>query len=120
METPDSLISLAFGAAQALAAPVTIDMIKEQMGRVAPRVAGPEFDILNLPAQHMVDRPTEWARVFRAKLVEALDFYDVPPLRRAPAIGFALQKTIEAGRRTLDALIAARIVLQAQRAPLRC
>jgi hypothetical protein len=110
VESQDSPISLAFGAAQELGAPVTMDMINEEMGKVASRVGGPDFESLDLPAEHMVDRPTEWARVFRVKLAEALDLYDVPPMRRATALGYALQKAIDAGG--LDPLIAARIVLQ--------
>jgi hypothetical protein len=82
------------------------------MGRVASRVGGAEFERLDLPARHMVDRPSEWARVFGPRLVEALDLYDVPPLRRATALGYALQKAIDAGRQSLDPLIAARIALQ--------
>lgn len=112
VESPDSLISLAFGIAQSLGAPVTMAMITEEMGKVASRIGGPDFESLDLPAEHMVDRPTEWVRVFRPKLAEALDLYDVPPMRRATALGYALQKAIDAGKQTLDPLIAARIVLQ--------
>jgi hypothetical protein len=112
VESADSLISLAFGAAQALGAPVTMAMIEEEMRSVASRVGGPEFERLDLPARHMVDRPSEWARVFCARLVEALDLYGVPPLRRATALGYALQKAIDAGRQSLDPLMAAKIALQ--------
>jgi hypothetical protein len=112
VESKDSLISLAFGAAQARGAAVTMAMIGEEMGNVASRVGGPDFESLDLPAEHMVDRPTEWARLFRPKLAGALDLYDVPPMRRATALGYALQKAIDAGSQTLDPLIAARIVLQ--------
>lgn len=112
VEAPDSVISLAFGAAQALGAPVTMTMIHEEMRKVASRVGGADFENLDLPPKHMVDRPTEWARVFRAKLAEALDLYDVPPMRRATALGYALQKAIDAGKQSLDPLVAAQIVLQ--------
>lgn len=112
VESQDSVISLAFGAAQALGAPVTMDMISEEMRKVASRVGGTDFESLDLPPKHMVDRPTEWARVFRAKLAEALDLYDVPPMRRATALGYALQKAIEVGKQSLDPFIAAQIVLQ--------
>ena len=112
VESQDSLISLAFGAAQARGAPVTMEMIHEEMGKVASRVGGPDFENLDLPPEHMVDRPSEWVRVFRPKLTEALDLYDVPPMRRATTLGYALQKAIDAGSQTLDPLIAARIVLQ--------
>jgi hypothetical protein len=112
VESPDSVISLAFGAAKALGAPVTMTMILEEMRKVASRVGGADFESLNLPKEHMVDRPTEWVRVFRAKLVEALDLYDVLPMRRATALGYALQKAIDAGKQCLDPLVAAQIALQ--------
>ncbi len=111
-ESSDSVISLAFGAAQALGAPVTVKMIGDEMAKVAKRVGGPDFETLDLPPEHMTDRPTEWARVFRAKLAEALDLYEVPPMRRACAIGYAIQKAMNAGRDTLDPMMAAQIVLQ--------
>ncbi len=111
-ESSDSVISLAFGAAQALGAPVTVEMIGDEMAKVAKRVGGPDFETLDLPPEHMTDRPTEWARVFRAKLAEALDLYEVPPMRRACAIGYAIQKAMNAGRDTLDPMMAAQIVLQ--------
>jgi hypothetical protein len=111
VESADSVISLAFGAAQARGGPVTMSMITDEMSKVASRIGGPDFETLDLPPEHMVDRPTEWARVFRPKLAEALDLYDVPPMRRAAALGYALQKAIGAPH-NLDALIAARIVLQ--------
>jgi hypothetical protein len=112
LESPDSLLSLAFGAAQALGAPVTLEMIHHEMGTVASRAGTPEFETLDLPEQHKIDRPSEWARAFTTKIVEALDLYEVPPLRRATAIGYALQKAIDMGKESLDPLVAARIVLQ--------
>lgn len=112
IESQDSLLSLAFGAAQALGAPVTMEMIHDEMRLVASRVGGPEFEVLDLPPNHMVDRPTEWARVFTPKLIEALDLYDVPPLRRATAIGYAITKAMDVAKGTIDPLLAARIVLQ--------
>jgi hypothetical protein len=112
LESSDSLLSLAFGAAQALGAPVTLEMMQNEVKKVASRVGGPDFEALELPAQHMVDRPTEWAKLFGPKIVEALDTYEVPPMKRATAIGYAIQKAMNAGRENLDPLIAAQIVLQ--------
>lgn len=111
-ESSDSVISLAFGAAQALGARVTVEMIGDEMAKVAKRVGGPDFETLDLPPGHMTDRPTEWARVFRAKLSEALDLYEVPPMRRACALGYAIQKAMDAGRDSIDPMMAAQIVLQ--------
>lgn len=112
IESQESLLSLAFGAAQALGAPVTMDMIFEEMRVVATRVGGPDFETLDLPEQHKVDRPTEWVRVFTPNIVKALDLYDVPPMRRATAIGYAIQKAMEAGKANLDPMLSAKIVLQ--------
>jgi hypothetical protein len=112
IESQDSLLSLAFGAAQALGAPVTMEMIHDEMRLVASRVGGPEFEVLDLPPNNMVDKPTEWARVFTPKMIEALDLYDVPPLRRATAIGYAISKAMDVAEGTIDPLLAAKIVLQ--------
>ncbi len=112
LESEDSLLSLAFGAAQALGAPVTMAMIEDELKRVASIVGSATFEELDLPSQHMVDRPTEWARVFGTKILEALDLYRVPPMRRATAIGYAIQKAFDAWAQNLDPFIAAKIVLQ--------
>jgi len=112
VESPDSVISLAFGAAQSLGAPVTMEMIHDEMRKVAGSVGGPEFEQLDLPPEHMVDRPTEWARVFIPKIMEPLDLYEVPPMRRATAIGYAIQKAMDVSKGTIDPMLAARIVLQ--------
>ena len=111
-ESEDSLISLAFGAAQGLGAAVTLEMIHAEMKLVASRVGAAEFEMLDLPEAHWVDKPSNWARHFTPRIVEALDTYRVPPMRRATAIGYAIQKVIDAGKSTLDPLTAARIVLQ--------
>jgi hypothetical protein len=119
LESADSLLSLTFGAAQHLGAPVTMEMIHEEMKKVASSAGGAEYEVLDLPAANMVDKPSEWVRGFNAKIVEALDLYEVPPLRRATAIGYTIQKALEMGQRAaatghadLDPLTAARIVLQ--------
>jgi hypothetical protein len=112
IESSHALLSLAFGAAQSLGAPVTMEMIHDEMRRVAGTVGGPDFEKLDLPPEHMVDRPTEWARVFTPKIVEALDLYDVPPMKRATAIGYALYRAVEASKDNIGPLLAARIALQ--------
>lgn len=112
VESADSLISLAFGAAQAQGAAVTLEMIHDEMRKVAQTVGGPDFETLDLPPQHMVDRPTEWARVFGPKLAEPLDLYEVPRNRRPATLGYAIQKAMETAKGTVDPMIAARIVLQ--------
>lgn len=112
VEAPDSLISLAFGAAQALGAAVSVEMIGKELQLVASRVGGDLFEQLDLPETNQVDRPTEWVRVFGSRLREALDLYDVPPLRRAAAFGFAIQRAMDASRGGIDPNVAAQIVLQ--------
>lgn len=119
LESPDSLLSLAFGAAQALGAPVTIEMIHEEMAKVASSAGGADYETLSLPADHMVDKPSEWVKHFNAKIAEALDTYEVPPMRRATAIGYAIQKSLNMnakatamGQSDLDPMTAARIILQ--------
>lgn len=112
VESPDSLISLVFGAAQTLGAPVTMDMIHDEMRKVASRAGSAEFQTLDLPPQHMVDRPTEWARVFTLKILEPLNLYDVPPMRRATAIGYALYQAVLASKDNLGPMMAAQIALQ--------
>ncbi len=112
IESPDALLSLAFGAAQSLGAPVTMEMIRDEMGTVASRVGGADFETLDLPPEQMVDRPTEWARVFTPKLLPVLDLYEVPPMRRATAIGYALYQAVLASKDNMGPMMAARIALQ--------
>ena len=45
-------------------------------------------------------------------MIGPLDLYDVPPMRRATAIGYTIQKAMDASKSTIDPLLAARIVLQ--------
>lgn len=112
IESRDSLLSLAFGTAQALGAAVTMEMIHDEMRKVAQTVGGPDFEKLDLPPEHMVDRPTEWARVFRPKLAEPMDLYEVPADRRATTCGYALSKAMDTAKGSFDPLLAAQIVLQ--------
>lgn len=111
-ESEESVLGLALGAAKALGAAVSFDMIGDEMHKVASRVGGAEFETLDLPRENMVDRPTNWVRFARKPLIEALDVYEVPPNRRAAALGYTIQKAIDAGKHTLDPVIAAQIVLQ--------
>jgi hypothetical protein len=89
-----------------------MEMIHAEMGKVASRVGGAEFETLELPPEHMVDRPTEWARVFTPKILPPLDLYDVPPMRRATAISYALYQAILASKDNIGPLLAAQIALQ--------
>jgi hypothetical protein len=112
VESSDSLLSLAFGAAQALGGAVSLEMIHAEMGLVAKRVGTADYETLSLPEQNQVDRPSEWVRVFGKTMRDALDLYDVPPLGRAAAFGFAIQRAMDASKGGIDPMVAATIVLQ--------
>ena len=112
LESPTSLLGLAFGAAQQLGAPVTLDMIHAEMAAVAKSVGtGDAFFAFDLPERHAIDSPLAWAAHFGPAFVETCDLYRMPPQQRAAAFGFALQRAIDAGKHTIDPLMAARIVL---------
>ena len=112
VESPHSLISLAFGAARECGAPVTIDMIHAEMKLVASAVGtGDRFFDFELPERNRIDSPANWAAHFTPRFVEACDLYRVPPLQRATAFGFAIYQAIMTGKQAIDPLIAARIVL---------
>jgi hypothetical protein len=112
VESPHSLISLAFGAAQECGAPVTMDMIHAEMKAVAAAVGtGDRFFEFDLPEQNRIDSPANWAAHFTPRFVEACDLYRVPPLQRATAFGVAIHQAITTGKEAIDPLIAARIVL---------
>lgn len=112
VESELSLVSLAFGAAQACGAPVSMEMIHAEMGQVASAVgSGDDFFLFDLPERNRIDSPANWAAHFTPKIVDACDLYRVPPLQRATAIGFAIYRAIEAGKDAIDPMIAARIVL---------
>lgn len=112
VESQYALLSLAFGAAQDCGAPVTVEMIHEEMGAVAKAVgSGDAFFEFDLPERNRIDSPANWAARFTAKFVDACDLYRVPPLQRATAFGFALYQAITMGKDAIDPLVAARIVL---------
>jgi hypothetical protein len=113
LESSASLLSLVLGAAHAHGAPVSLDMVHEVMGRTAERVGIAEFGKTELPDQHQPAMPPlEWVKHGRSKIVETLDLYEVPPLARPAAVGFALQRAIDEGREVLDPLMAAQIAIE--------
>lgn len=113
LESEHALLSLALGAAHHLGANVSLEMVHETMGRVASSVGGPEFGVPMLPPQHRPgDLPIHYVRYLWPKIVEALDLYEVPVEHRATAIGFALQRAIDAGKEVLDPMIAAAIAVE--------
>lgn len=111
-EAPYSLISLLFGAAHQHGAPVSIQMLHDEMRLVAQRVGGTDFLDLDLPAAHQVDSPLNWAKAFTAPVANAIFGGIAPPLWRPVAVGFALQQAIDLGRQSLEPMMLARIALQ--------
>jgi hypothetical protein len=110
-EAQHSLISLVFGAAHEHGAPVSLEMLHQEMGRVAAAVGSPEFLEMDLPADHQVDTPLSWAHVFTPRVVELLSSGGAPAFWRPTIVGFALQQAIDVGRETLEPLMQARISL---------
>lgn len=114
IESQTSLLSLALGAAQSIGATVSMEMVTKEMGKVAELVGhGDDFFALDLPDRNGTDSPLNWAAVFGEKLVEACEKYRMPPLERHIAIGFAIQRALDAAREGIDPDVATRLVLQA-------
>ncbi|HEX8309616.1 MAG TPA: hypothetical protein VF645_14485 [Allosphingosinicella sp.] len=112
-ESETALLSLVLGAAHAHGAPVSLDMIHEAMKRTAARIGSSDFGNPDLPEPHRPAlSPFDWVRHGRKRMSEALDLYEVPPLQRPAAVGFALQRAIAEGRQVLDPLLAARIAVE--------
>ena len=113
LESSTSLLSLVLGAAHAHGAPVSLELVHETMRRTAERVGAAEFGRPELPEEHQPALPPfDWVTHGRQKIVEALDLYEVPPLARPTAVGFALQRAIDEGRDALDPLLAAKIAIE--------
>jgi hypothetical protein len=88
-------------------------MVHEVMSRTAQRVGTAEFGKPDLPDEHQPAMPPfEWVKHGRVRIVEALDLYEVPPLLRPSAVGFALQRAVDEGREALDPLMAVKIAIE--------
>lgn len=112
-ESESALLSLVLGAAQARGAPVSLDMIYDSMKRCAGDVGSADFGKPQLPEPHQPAlSPFDWVRHGRERMIEALDLYEVNPLQRPAAAGFALQRAIAEGRQILDPMLAARIAVE--------
>ncbi len=114
VESPCSIISLAFGAAQSVGATVSIEMIHAEMKKVAGDVgkSDEEFFTLDLPERNRTDTPLNWAKAFTPNVINHCDLHRVDPMERPTAVGFALYREIEAGKGAIDPNIAASLVLQ--------
>lgn len=109
-EHPESLLSLALGAAQDCGATVSREMVEQAMSRTASAIGGPDFGVVHVDDPHKpgID-PIEYVRHGWPKLEEAMYFYEVPCGQWPMAFGFALQQAIVAGKQALDPTIAAKI-----------
>lgn len=113
LESPNALLSLVLGAAHAHGAPVSLEMAHEAMKRTAASAGKPEFGKPALPDKHLPALSSfDWVRHSRRKMIEALDLYDVPPLARPAAVGFALQRAIDESRTVIEPLMATRIAIE--------
>lgn len=111
-EAPYSLVSLLFGAAHAHGAPVSIEILHDEMRTLAQRAGTEAFLALDLPDAHQVDSPLHWARHF-TPMVRGLVLSGAAPSFRLPiVVAFALQQALDLGHQALDPMIAARIALQ--------
>lgn len=111
-EAPYSLISLLFGAASEYGAPVSLEMLQADMALVAQRVGTPQFLDLELPHDHEVASPVEWARQFAPFVRNSVFGGMAPPVRLPVIVGFALQQAVEVGRQSLDPMLIATIAMK--------
>lgn len=112
IESQLALLSLAMGSAQEAGASVSMEMIQAEMGKVAGLVGSDEFFDVDLPERNAIDSPLNWAKAFNAQIVQHCELYDLHPMQRSSAIGFALYRVIDATKGAIDPNIAASIALQ--------
>ncbi|HVF36396.1 MAG TPA: hypothetical protein VNA29_00450 [Sphingomicrobium sp.] len=110
-EAPYSLVSLLFGAAHQHGASVSLEMLHDEMKLVAERAGKPNFLDLDLPQEHQVDSPINWARQFRPAVIQWVMGGMAPAVRLPSVVGFALQQAVDVGRQSLDPAMITRIAL---------
>jgi hypothetical protein len=111
-EASYSLISLLFGAAHEFGAPVSLQMLHDEMALVAGRAGTPEFLDLELPAEHAVDSPDNWVRQFTPFVNGSVMGGLAPAVRLPVVVAFALQQAIDVGRQSLDPMMMATIAMK--------
>src|SRR5581483_9607883 len=108
-----SLLSLALGGAQAYGGQVSLDKVHDVMRHVAGTVGGADFGTPRVAEPHRPgDVPFNYIKYLAPRVFEALDLYEVPPDKRASAIGFAIQRAIDGSKDVLSPTIAADIVTE--------
>lgn len=110
-EAPYSLVSLLFGAAHEHGAAVSVEMLHAEMKQVAQRAGTAEFLALDLPAEHQVDSPLNWAHQFAPFAINSIKQGGTPDFWAPVVVGFALQQAVDVGRQSLDPMMIARIAL---------
>lgn len=110
-DAPYSLVSLLFGAAHQHGAPVSLEMLQDEVKLVAQRAGKPEFFDLGLPPEHGVDSPINWARHFAPAVRQWVMGGMAPAVRLPSVVGFALQQAVDVGRQSLDPMMITRIAL---------
>jgi hypothetical protein len=113
LESRLSLLSLALGAAQAHGGQVSLDKVHDVMRHVAGTIGQTDFGTPRIAEPHRPgDVPFNYIKYLAPKIFEALDLYEVPPDKRASAIGFAIQRAIDGSKDILDPTLAADIVTE--------
>ncbi len=110
-EAPYSLVSLLFGAAHEHGAAVSVEMLHAEMKQVAQRAGTAEFLALDLPQEHQVDSPLNWAHQFAPFAINSIKQGGTPDFWAPVVVGFALQQAVDVGRQSLDPMMIARIAL---------
>jgi hypothetical protein len=113
LESPLSLLSLTLGAAQSHGGQVSLDKVHDVMRHVADTVGRADFGTPRVAEPHRPgDLPFNYIKYLAPKIFDALDLYEVPPDKRASAIGFAIQRAIDGSKDVLNPTIAADIVTE--------
>ena len=111
-EHPESLLSLALGAAQACGGTVNKQMVEDTMAKTASTLGSEQFGQIDVEPRHQpTDRAIDYVRHFWPHYLEALALYSMPAEQWPMAFGFALQSAIEAGKQVLEPTLAARICI---------
>lgn len=113
LESHLSLLSLTLGMAQHLGAKVSLEKVHDVMRHVAGSGGSAEFGIPRIADPHAPgDLPFNYIRHLAPKIFEALDLYEVPMEKRATALGFAIQKALQAAPPGFDLALAVDIVTE--------
>ena len=111
-ESDRALLSLALGAAQAAGGAVSAEIVHDCMARTARSVGGPEFGVPMLPEKNRPPDPIDLLTQLWSHFRESLELYEVPTEQWPAALGFALQRAIDAGKTALDPGMLAQVAVE--------